>query len=427
MNLRNLAFNRLEVHSGTRGFELQRDTNKVWRLTKPQAFRADNSKIQYLLQQIELWPVNKFITDDSHVDLDRFGLHPPALELIFGQGTNDVLTTQFGSSPTNNPGSIYVRRMSHTNIVTAPREWLDLLRGSSTDFRDRRLLSLTRITNLDLVEVKSAEPFTLRRQTNGTWLALESTNTPVDARLVNDFLLNLAELEVVDFFKDVNTDQDYASHGLTNPALQYTLFSTVTNAGTAPTNEVIGQVGFGTNEGGAVFARRPDEDSIYKVSEVDLQRLPQALYQLRDRAIWNFASTNVISVTVEQGGGTRKLIRNPKGQWTFAPGSQGIFNALSVEDAVHSLGQLRAERWVGRGPADVAQFIPPELARSITLEVLLAGKTTSLNITFGKLGPTRSPYATALIDGQQLVFIVPQAIYLDTLRDLQVSFSGKAP
>lgn len=424
LELHNLAFNRIEVRSGPRGFEFERGTNNIWRMTKPLLCRADNAKIGYLVSQLELWPIKRFVSDDPQVDLDRYGLHPPDLELIFGQNTNDVLAAQFGRNPTNDPGAIYVRRLSHTNLVTAPREWLDMLRAPYTDFRDRRLLSLTRVTNIDRIDIRGVEKIALQHQTNGSWLALDATNYPVDAKLVNEFMLNLAELEIVNFEKDVPTD--YSPYGLTNPILEYSLLRAATNADNTPTNQIAAQVSFGGSQGGAVYARRADEDAVYTVSEISLQRLPQSLYQFRDRSIWNLNATNISSITVQQGGKVRKLTRNAKSVWTLAPGSQGMIDPLSVEDALRNLCQLRAEKWIGRGPADVARFIPPELAHEVTLEIVTDGKPVAYTVAFGRMAPSRGPYAVTDIDGQQVVFLAAESLYADILRDLTINSPGKA-
>ncbi len=64
-------------------------------------------------------------------------------------------------------------------------------------------------------------------------------------------------------------------------------------------------------------------------------------WQLRDRRIWNFDSSNVVSVTIHQEGATRKYLRDPEGEWTFAPGYQGppFINSFSTEEGIHRIGK----------------------------------------------------------------------------------------
>ena len=70
-------------------------------LTKPTVARADAQSRGVVEDCGKPSPFSKFVTDDPQVELDQFGLQPPAAELIFGQGTNDLLTVQFGKATSN--------------------------------------------------------------------------------------------------------------------------------------------------------------------------------------------------------------------------------------------------------------------------------------------------------------------------------------
>ena len=54
ISLKGLVFDRLMVTSGARFFELQRDaSDKIWRMTQPMKARADNPKVEDLLQKLQ--------------------------------------------------------------------------------------------------------------------------------------------------------------------------------------------------------------------------------------------------------------------------------------------------------------------------------------------------------------------------------------
>ena len=119
----------------------------------------------------------------------------------------------------------------------------------------------------------------------------------------------------------------------------------------APTN-LIAQFQFGTNQAGRVFEHRIGEDSVNTLGADEYEHLPRASWQLRDRHIWSFASSNVTTITINQLGKTKKYIRDPNNEWTFSPGlSAGSkhVNPFSKEDTLRRLGDLTAVYWNAEG------------------------------------------------------------------------------
>ena len=91
-----------------------------------------------------------------------------------------------------------------------------------------------------------------------TWRVLPQ-DFPADAGLVKDLLSALSGLQIVEFTKDVAIAPDLPAYGLAPPARQYILRSAATNSPAGPTNPIIAEVDFGTNQADKVFARRADE------------------------------------------------------------------------------------------------------------------------------------------------------------------------
>lgn len=426
LELRGLAFNRIEVRSGSLGFELQRDpTNQHWQITKPPpAKRADNARINFITQEIQKWRIREFVTDTVSTNLETFGLQPPEAELLFGQGTNDLLTVQFGRSPTNNPSLVYARRLSHTNIVLVASDWLNALRRPVNEFRERRLLSFNPAA-VDQIQIRADETFTLHRETNQAWRIVEPVNRPADNGLVSNLVESLGTLEVVEgegFVKDVVTD--FSPYALATPLKQYSLLSITTNGGVITTN-LLAQLSLGTNHQlDKLFARRPDENSVYAIALGESQRLPRQLFQLRDRRIWSFTTNQVTGIHIRHQGREVEFVRNAKDVWTIATNSQGLIkNVFSLEETVYRLGHLRADAWVAKGADKLPRFGFAEVDHRLDLQ-LRAGETNqTLTVRFGRLSPLRRPYATVLLDGEPVVFEFPQSLYQDVLRDLTIPVS----
>ena len=416
--LRGVDFNRVEVQSGNFSYVLQRDaTNQLWQLTKPPPVApADQTKVRLLLQQLATAQFARFVTNSVKPDLDAYGLLPPELELIFGTGTNDLFALQIGKSPTNEPGLVFARLPSGTNFALIPQLLFEMLHVPPTDWRDKRLLAFDS-AQVDLIEVRGKENFTLQRH-NREWRLGGTNETVADLELVHEFLAaNLPQLEITRFVKDVVTD--FAPFGLAKPVQQFLFKVSVTNSA-GPTNQLVAQIDFGASLIDTLYARRGGEDSVYEVGLADFLKLPRAAWELRDRQLWNFSPSNVVSVTIKQLGRERKLLRNAQGEWSLAPVYQGTVNAFSPEATMQGLARVRAESWIARG-----DILPPSLRFaeadfSVAVEVMAGGQAQMFTLAFGRRTPRQGIYAATLVDGRRMIFELSRQLFEEIWRDFTI-------
>lgn len=410
-----INFDRIEVRSTGRGFALQFDpTNQTCFLTKPTPARAATPKIIDLVRKLTTARVTQFVSDDPRDDLDALGLQPPDAELIFGLGTNDVATFQFGKSPTNDASVVYARRAGRPNIVLLPKSVVDALQIPYTELRDRRLLSFAPDAVDTMEVVTRGEPgFTVRKQFNGAWMIVDADATVADNGTLRDCLERLAKLEG-NLEKDVVTD--LTAYGLDPVARQYFLKSTVTNALGQITNRVLAQLDVGSLRGEIVYARGADDKTVYTVPVREIASLPYAAWQLRDRRVWSFTTNQVTRVSVRDKGYVRNMVRNGAGSWALAAGSEGLIIPEAVEEAVYQLGELRAAVWVARGDEHKQVFGFKDDGYKITLEVKNGDKPQTLAIEFGGRAQSNYPYAMASIEGQNWIFECPIKLHLELLR-----------
>ncbi len=424
VNLAGLNLDRIEVRSPGRGFAIEvNPTNKLLYLSKPAPgprtskaddyARASVPKVEGLMRKVQTAQIAQFVTDDPRAELEPFGLQPPEAELAFGQGTNDLVVVQFGKSPTNDPALVYARRLSQTNIVLVPKPLLEALQVSQAELRDRHLLSFVPAA-VDTIEVTGDEPFSLRRQTNGLWMMAEPQPQLADAEVVRDWLNQLGALEGT-VEKDVVTD--LAPYGLAPPARQYLLKTTVTNANGSLTNRLLAQLDLGARREEKVFAHGVDE-SVYSIGAAEFERLPTAAWQLRDRRVWTFTTNQVTRVSVTDRGYTRQLVRNSSGEWSLAPGSQGVINTLAVEEMMLRLGELTAVSWTARGEDNRTRYGFLGQSLKLAIELKVGDKTRTLNLEFSGRPPSPYPYALATLDGQSWIFEFPLKLYYELIHYL---------
>lgn len=415
IKLAGLAFDRLAVTNGAKVFELRReDVNRPWRMVYPLQARANNARIEESLQALQNLAIHQFVSDDPNADLETFGLRPAELEVRLGQGTNPVARLQFGKSPTNDARLVYARRPSLGAVVTVPRDLLAPWYAAVNDFRDPFLVTWT--NPVAVIDVDGQDHFSLQQQTNDTWRVLPQ-NLPADKGLVKELLSALSSLQIVEFTSDVATAQDLPAFGLAAPERQYILRSATANSPNGPTNAVVVEVDFGTNQADKVYARRTDENFIYAIKFAAFQQLPSVSWEMRERRLWSFSTNDVTGVTLRQQGRKRQLVRNGPNDWSIATNSQGVINVLGVEEAVKGLSDLTAVAWVARGAEHRARYGLTDESRSVTLE--LKGGEKAI-VEFGANASPNAPYAAVTLDGQLWIFQFPTWLYDYVQRFLSV-------
>jgi len=422
LDLPQLAYQSIHVRTPGGGFELERDsTNQLWRMGKPVAARADTAGINQLLWLLQGLRVRQFVTDDPRADLELYGLQTspqtPDLDLSFWQGTNLTAELQVGASPTNQPNFAFARRQDPSNVVVIAREMLRLWQGAYTNFLDYHFISVSP-DSIAAIVVQDESPFAVQKQMDGQWHVRGDTNLPVDAALMRDWLASFTNIQT-QIVKTVATDLQ--PYGLTHPVLQYTLQAD--RAAGGPSINIIARIQFGVQTNGGVFESRRDESSVNLISSDDFNRLPHAAWQLRDRRIWTFDSSNVVSLTIHQRGETRKYLRDPEGEWTFAPGYSGLplVNWPSLEEGVYRLGKLQAAYWSGVGDDHLREFGFAQADFSLSLEVKRGDKTGTYSIEFGGRSSYSYPYASVVQNGRRLIFEFPVDLYENFVeRDMTI-------
>jgi hypothetical protein len=414
--LDNPVFDRISVTNATRVFELRRDgTNRLWSLALPISLRAEGSRVQYLIQQLMRTQVSQFVTDDPRADLDAFGLQTPELSFALALGTNDLVHVLFGKSPTNDATQVYARRPGQPSIFLVPRTGLvEMLNQQFTYYRDLSLITLPPAPEIDRIDARTTEAFTLQKTPKNGWRITAPFQAGADGDLVRRFFEDVQRVAIVGFERDVVTATDLALYGLEKSARQYSFKTTVTNTA-GVTNQLVAQLDFSrdTNRLDRGWAKRADENSVYAVALGDMLNLPRAAYELRDRHIWEFEGTNVSAVAVSQQGRTRRFTSDPVTGWSPDPIIRAAYDEL-----FHRLGKLQAVAWVTRGETS---FKPLRTDHKITITAKVGGETREFAIEFGKPSPSGHVYAaTVFEDGQLVAFELSAELYRDVAHYLGI-------
>ena len=402
VDIRHLAFDHLEI-VGRAQLEAVREGNSRWKLVRPLEARANNDQFQQILELLQRTEVDDFVSDSPAVPLDDFGLQPPAAQLIFKLGTNEVSRLQFGRAPTNSPGSVFVRRSANNNIVTVSAEAANLLAQPLSTFRDKRLLPP--IDAMARIQISAPDnTFSLERL--GTNWFLGGTNRlPADNYSSTAFLRDLAGLRIEDFVDDIVGDS--TRYGFDKVGRTYSVLGT-----NGPLVSLQLGIPYGTQN--RVYSRRLDEPSVYGITIGSTVLLPQIPAQLRS---WQFETTNVTKVTVEEKGQTRILERGPTGEWKADGAALGAANGPAIDEVMYRLSQLQTRRFPAPPEAQWSSLAIPKVDHHITIQLAGGMPFKTLRFDFGGRPNNVNQYALAQFDGGDRILIeFPYTFYMNEVR-----------
>jgi hypothetical protein len=396
--LNSRAFDRLRVVGSGSAFTLVRSgTNGTWDLSEPRHARADADRVASLLRQLGTLDVLDFLSPTSAPPAEVAELRPPRCSLTLFRGSNEVFGLSFGATLTNS-GAVLAQRSGDDQLLAVPPEAFELLRISYKQMLDSRILRFDTRQVREVV-LRGREDFSLIREKGG-WRLLPD-ELMADSELVKRMLDRLASLDILDIAKEVVTALDLPSYGLAPPTAQILLL-----ASPGKTNNALAVLEIGGWGNGRIFARVPGEEPVYALNPAQVEDLPHASWQLRERTLWNFAPEQISLIGVRHQGSQWTVRRSGTNDWVVPAGWRHALNPFALDEALFQFSRARALRWVEAGSARATTFGTAD-GREVTLEFHkdATGHAGALRITFGKSTLAGNRYAAMeFSDGQSLTF-----------------------
>lgn len=416
-----LEFDWIEVNAAPpNGFRVRRSpTNHMWTLVIQPPARANNVKVEALIQGMSKWKVEKFVVVGGNPDLSKYGLADPRTRLVLGAGTNELYALEFGNAA-ENPDNVYAMMLPRSNVVEVSGELLEKLSVPATEFRNPWLYSGP-LETVDRIQVNAREEFVMESSGSERWRMVEPEEFEVDPELANNFLDGLGSLEVA-VEKDIVTD--YSTYGLEEPAREYVLQSRQPGSDSSTNSPVtIVEFAFGeTNKSGRIYLRRRDETSVYSAAVEEVSSLPVASFQLRDKSVWRFNPTNAASLTIAHRDETNTVLRTSEG-WDLA----GVPVVLSepvrseIGEILYRLSRLRVESWIDQGTNGLTLYGFNGTQLSVSVSGTWNGGEQRRELNFGYWTPDQKVLASTVIQGKCLIFEIPAPLchlVLDLGRNL---------
>ena len=356
--------------------ELQRDGDH-WKLTKPLAARANDTKVNDLVSQVANLNIESFVGDDKAAAAASYGLadprgtvtlytaaDPKGRELLIGSAPGAAraatpgeaaVNAAVGASPSPTPDpkladSVYVRYPERQSIYTVGKSIESFLTLKPADLRDRQLARV----NADMVDriritPETGKAFAIAHNKDKTWslVGASAGMPPANSAEADRLIGAITNAQVSSFVAD--SAADLAKYGLDKPALQVKFLS-VASENTAESNageKPIATVDFGRTEGNEVYARVEEEPFVVSVPATVLSSIPADPLQWQDVNIFQADPEKVSSLEISSPGRPElALTRADKGGWTLSKGT-GPLDETKTQSIVNTLARLHAVRWVG--------------------------------------------------------------------------------
>ncbi len=375
----------------------------AWQIVKPAAEPADEKKVPELLKELaDLKAVR--IAAYQPKDLKSFGLDKPKATLTVKLGgdakpANQVL--ELGKQA-DAVGDHFARvKDSPTVAVLSAAVVKKLLAGPLT-FRDHALVA--RLPDADVIKLETGVRKVTFSKVEGSWKLTSPLSAEADHDALDGFFNSLARLRADELVAEKPASEQMKRFGLDKPTAHWQFISG---------DKVVLDLTIGGVEKGGTrrYAKLAGKDVVFLL---DAKLSGQATAEYRPRTVFK---DNIDPAQIEAVRfGYRKEpfeLKKLDGAWEVVGNPNAKVNAMTVSDALSVLRDLKLERYVKDGGADLKLYglDPPDLVLEVTTPT---GKHT-LHIG-GLEGTSRRRYAR--IPGTTAVFVLDEAVSSKLVREL---------
>jgi len=263
--------NRVEVESARGLVRLEKD-GATWKLTAPEALRADSGAVNNLLWKIRDLRATGFLSEGAG-DIARYLAKPEVTVRVWEEGAKEpktLLVRAFSEKPGGMPAAVAAVAGEGPVMLVDGKTVADLTRGPA-DLRDRSIFPAFEPAEVKRARIIGAgKVLVVDRSGENEWKVVEPARGPAKEVKVSDVLIALKALR----WKDIVSEkgEDIARYGLDRPDLEVTL----AKAGDAE----LGTLLVGKREGDVTYVKLKSGPAIYTVEDKfvgDLRKAPSEI------------------------------------------------------------------------------------------------------------------------------------------------------
>ncbi len=346
-----------------------------WVLAKPVQAMADRGTIDETLRTItgiEFDPKRKFTGK-----LKDFGLEPAQMFLSITAEKNVTYTLLLGNE--NPTGSLLYAKFQNTpEVFLVPVSLKFNLTKDVFELRDKQLLHLAKDEVNQLKLRYPGQEIQLVRGNFDMWRIVKPQNLPADKEVVNALIGELNGLQIKKF--EAETASDLAIYSLNKPQVEITAVS-----GKGNVEKIISlSKPMVIKEGGispGVYAKCGDMPQIVLLDANVVSKFTKQVFDLRERRILAFDTTEVNKLQLNNNGQVINLERQGQG-WQILTPRNAQAKEFMVQGLLFDLSQLKADEFIEQqAAAGIAAYGLDKPQLKVDLEL---DDKTKMSLTIGK-------------------------------------------
>jgi hypothetical protein len=375
-----------------------------WNLVEPMEWPADIDAVDALLGALEWASARRTLEGIDEEDRSRFGFDEPRLTASFTAADQEVPLV-FGGEDALQSG-LYVTLDDPTTAYVVGQDLFEALDHDAGHFRDRALLSRFGTSTVNVLEIEDAED-TRRIERRDQRFHLEApVRGLASGPRVREILRALGELTASRFVDEAPSD--LSTYGLDAPVRTVRLER---EALADQVGELVVRFGGPCEEEEGELYVRVDDGPV--VCAPDVEGLATPVAELRESRLVTTDETDLERLTIEQGGRTLVLERDPE-ELTFTLRGAGDESVDVDDDALAEfMRELRSVRATGYREGSGEPLSQPWL----TLSFVGADDELLEEVRVGR------PSATGLVatrgDEPVVITLAPEAAEVLTISTLR--------
>lgn len=407
----------------------QEDTE--WVIHKPITARADWLKISSLLEQLFDLQIKQFVTENT-ADPAIYGLHEDEAVLQLNIWSNEAksgIKLCFGNQVKENDDLIYTAYRGTGSVFAVQKNKIDALKLGINDLRDSRIyfMALPSIVWIRITEGEKV--LQLQKSGEGLWQVTEPTQWKADTRVVEDLINRLNALRIDGFAVNTNL----AALGLDPPARVIHLADAAPTPDTT-TQKVVGVTAAAPQTAVArptsgrmlamsrplpgkeyIYAKFTDDDQLYQISMTATATLALDPLAYRDNVVLSMEPTAVTKIILRKNNVTQTVARENVGPWLPVAPAVGPVNLTIITALLEKTARLQAMRFERSTRNDLGIYGLKDPRASLTF-VLSGQEGIQKTLVLGEA--SEDPGVYGMIQGQEVVFILPRALADQLLQDI---------
>lgn len=325
---------RIEIQkTGEPALTLEKGEDGKWKVTAPEALRADESSVDSLVSALSDLSSNRLV-EESAADLSPFGLDQPKLTVVARQKDGKEIKLLVGDeTPTS--GNFFVKREDDPRVFTLASWNKTSLEKSPWDLRDKRLLTYD-ADKLSRVALRAkGQTVEIGKNANNEWAIVGPKPFRADGGAVEQLLSRL---------RDARMDTQMSADEMKKAAAAFAKAKPVASAKVtdAAGSQEIEVRKAGDNE---YYAKSSAVEGIHKISSYVAEGLDKGLDDLRNKKLFDFGFNDPSRIEIRAAGKVHAFEKKDD-KW-MKDGKQ--MDSVSVRALIDELRDLAAQSFPESG------------------------------------------------------------------------------